>query len=485
MNLMEYEAVIGLEVHAELKTATKIFCSCSTRFGAPPNTQCCPVCMGYPGAMPAWNRQAIVLAVRAGLALQCTVAPYSRADRKHYFYPDLPKAYQISQEKHPLCREGRLEVSLGEKILSVGIERIHVEEDAGKLVHTADQTLVDYNRSGVPLIEIVSKPDLRSGEEAAAYLRALRGVLVRCGVSDCKMQEGSMRCDINISLRPKGSATFGTRVEIKNLNSFSFAEKAIRYEIQRQTRVLQSGERICMETRRFDEKTGTTVLMRVKECAEDYHFLPEPNLPAIRIRQQDVEAIRATLPELPAAHAARLREAYGLSGQDASYLVTEPSVAAFFEETATQTIDPKIVYTLLVGELLPRYPAEPFSSPVSPHRLAELASLLSEGVINRATAKKLLTRLENGDASPREIVKREGLGQISSEEQLRPIVHRVLEQNPRAVQDYWKGKTAALRSLQGRVMAATSGRADPIVSERLLRERLSAQATKKEDANDV
>ncbi|MBQ8431797.1 MAG: Asp-tRNA(Asn)/Glu-tRNA(Gln) amidotransferase subunit GatB [Clostridia bacterium] len=472
MKPMEYEAVIGLEVHAELKTATKIFCSCSTQFGAPPNTQCCPICMGYPGALPRWNRRAVELAVRAGLALQCTVAPYSRMDRKHYFYPDLPKAFQISQEMHPLCREGKVTFSVGEQTHTVGIERIHVEEDAGKLLHTDQKTLVDYNRSGVPLIEIVSKPMIHSGEEAAAYLRALRAVLVRCDVSDCKMQEGSMRCDVNISLRPRGSASFGTRVEIKNLNSFSFTEKAIRYEIQRQTALLERGEKINTETRRFDEATGTTVLMRVKESAEDYHFLPEPNLPAIRIRQRDIDAIRATLPELPREHAARLREGYALSAEEAAFLVLEPAVADYFEDVAGKTRFPKLAYHLLVGELLPKC-GDPFSSPVAAHRLAELTDLLGDGILNRATAKKLLLRLLNADFSPAEIVERESLGQISSEELLRPIVLQVLQGNPRAVQDYRNGKKAALQALQGRVMAATAGRADPILSERLLLEALA------------
>ena len=467
MSNQEYEAVIGLEVHAELKTQSKIFCACPTDFGAPPNTQCCPVCMGYPGTMPVLNRRAVELCIKAGLALGCKITRISRTDRKQYFYPDLPKAYQISQDEAPLCRDGELTFSAETGQRTVCIKRIHIEEDAGKLIHAGEKTLIDHNRCGVPLIEIVSAPDLRTPEQASAYLRALRGVLLACGVSDCRMQEGSLRCDVNVSLRKKGCDALGVRTEIKNLNSFSFVEKALRYEIKRQSDLLGRGEHVESTTCRFDPASGKTYPMRSKESTVDYRFLPEPDLPPICIRDEDIEAIRATLPELPRMRAARMRADYGLTDYDTDLLVSDPALADFFECGVGETKYPKIMVNLLLSDLLRHCGSDPFFSPVSAHRLAELATLLGESTVNSSTAKKLLLRLIDGDIDLFRIVADEGLAQIRDREKLSAVVCEVLAANPRAVADYRNGKTAALRALQGQAMARTAGRAEPVLLEEL------------------
>lgn len=467
-----YEAVIGLEVHAELRTATKIFCACPTEFGAPPNTQCCPICMGMPGTMPSLNRYAVELAVRAGLALGCEIAEVSRTDRKQYFYPDLPKAYQISQDASPLCKGGSLTVKVDGNERRVGITRIHVEEDAGKLIHRGEETLVDCNRCGVPLIEIVSAPDMRSAAEASAYLRALRAILLTCGVSDCRMQEGSLRCDVNLSLRPRGSEEMGVRTEIKNLNSFAFVEKAIAYEITRQTAALARGEEIVPETRRYDVPSGETRLMRRKERSIDYRFLPEPDLLPIRVDRETVARILRTLPELPAARASRLTDDYGINDADAAVLVGEPLLADFYEQAAEDTKYTVVLVHLILTDLLRACTWDPFFSPVSAARMAELAELLGDGVINSSTAKKLLARLIEADLDPRRTVELEGLAQITDPAIIGVTVQSVLAANPKAVQDYRGGKVAALRALQGQAMARTSGRADPRLLESLLLDAL-------------
>lgn len=480
MSQISYEAVIGLEVHAELKTDTKIFCDCSTRFGGAPNTQCCPVCMGHPGVLPRLNRRAVELAMRAGLALNCRIARHCRMDRKHYFYPDLPKAYQISQNEFPLCRDGFLELSTENGTRCIGISRIHLEEDAGKLNHTEQGTLIDFNRSGVPLIEIVSAPELRSGEEAANYLRALRAILVRCGVSDCKMQEGSLRCDVNISLRPVGSEAFGVRSEIKNLNSFAFVQKAIQYEIQRQSQMLQRGEELFSETRRYDEARGITVLMRRKERAVDYRFMPEPDIPPLSVSEEEIEEARRLLPELPAAQANRLALELDIASADAAILVTDPQLAQYFEETAALTAYPKTAANLLLTDLLPHCTAEPFSSPVPVAALAELADLMGQRRINSSTAKKLLLRMTRETISPAETAERENLWQITDPTLLQATVEEVLLGNPRAVADWKRGKRAALQALQGQVMRQTGGRADPLLSESLLLSALNTENKREE-----
>lgn len=482
MDHPEYEAVIGLEVHAELKTESKIFCSCRTAFGAEPNTQCCPVCMGLPGSLPRLNRSAVALAIRAGLALECQIAPRSKFDRKQYFYPDLPKAYQISQNKYPLCKNGCLRIRTAAGTRRIRITRIHMEEDAGKLIHDSTGTLIDYNRSGVGLIEIVSAPDLRSGEEASAYLRALRGILVTAGVSDCRMQEGSMRCDINLSLRKKGEEALGARTEIKNVNSFAFAEKAIQYEILRQSELLSRGECVESETRRFDAALGRTVRMRKKESAEDYRFLAEPNLPVLCVTEEDLAPIRAAMPELPEARRERLCSQYGIAEADAAILTAEPALADYFEESAGHCADAVKLSHFLLGELLRYCRSDPFHSPVSALRLAELVTLWCEERINGTTAKRLLARLTETDFSPEEIAAREDLMQIRDRDRLCDMVGRVLADSPQAVADYRNGKRAALRSLQGRLMALSGGRADPVLGESILLEMLSEREEEKERA---
>ncbi len=472
MSTAAYETVIGLEVHVELATKSKLFCSCSTAFGAPPNTLCCPICLGYPGTLPTWNARAIELAAKAGLALHATVHEISYADRKQYFYPDLPKAYQISQGDHPICTDGYLEFFCNGEERRVNITRIHLEEDAGKLIHRGSQTLIDGNRCGVPLIEIVSEPTLRSGEEASAYLKALRAVLVAVGVSDCRMQEGSMRCDVNVSVHPRGADTLGVRTEIKNVNSFAFVEKAINYESQRQIALLERGENVRMETRRYDSASGKTVLMRTKEKATDYRFLFESNLPPIVLSQKNVEAWRGELPELPNAKQERLIASLGIAEKEAAVLVSDPELAAYFERAAALTDHPTVLLNLLLSELLRYCPSDPFCSPVREARLAELAQLAGEGEINSSTAKKLLLRLTESDFSPSEAVAEEGLGQIRDVAQIDDWIAQILQEQARAVADYRGGKTNALRALQGKLMAKSGGRADPVLAERLLLDAL-------------
>ena len=473
MSFAEYEAVIGLEVHAELKTATKMFCSCSTSFGASPNTHCCPVCMGLPGAMPTLNRRAVELAVMAGAALNCEIATLCRTDRKQYFYPDLPKAYQISQAGSPLCRNGSLSFSAPDGDRRVEIIRVHIEEDAGKLIHRDDKTLIDYNRCGVPLIEIVSAPELRSGAEAAAYLRALRSNLATCGISDCKMQEGSLRCDVNISVREKGSQALGVRTEIKNLNSFTFIEKAIEYETRRHCELIARGEAVRMETRRYDPATGKTYPMRRKETSFDYRFLTEPDLSPISLSEEEINGLRQALPELPAARCKRLMSSYGLSEKEAEILTSDPALADYFEEGAICSSYPKQVANLLLSEILRMCEGDPFACPIPFARLAAVADLFGEGIVNSTTAKKLLVRLCDADFDPHEAVEREGLAQLRDPKLLIRVIEEVLSANARAVADYKNGKTAALRALQGQAMSRTSGKADPVLLERLLKERLA------------
>lgn len=464
----EYEAVIGLEVHVELKTESKLFCSCATTFGAPPNTLCCPVCLGYPGALPTWNQQAIALAAKAGLALHATVHSVSCADRKQYFYPDLPKAYQISQNEHPICTDGYLDLSVNGAEKRVRIVRIHLEEDAGKLIHQDGKTHIDGNRCGIPLIEIVSAPELHSGAEVSAYLKALRSVLIAAGISDCKLQEGSMRCDVNVSVRLRGSTDYGVRTELKNLNSFSFAEKAIAFETERQIRILQDGGTVRAETRRFDADRGETVLMRRKERSEDYRFLSEPNLPPIVISEPMLDLWKKELPELPEERKRRFLSQFELSEQDAAFLCNEPQLAEYFETAAVLTRYPTLLSHLLLSELLRYCTEEPFFSPVSAESMAELTDLLGEGCINSTTAKQLLGRLVRSEFPIRETVLREELYQIREESAIREWIGEVIAENSSAVSDYRGGKLRALRALQGKLMAKSRGRADPVLAERLL-----------------
>ena len=470
----KYEMIVGLEVHVELSTDTKIFCSCSTRFGAAPNTQCYPVCMGLPGSMPVLNRRVVEYAIKAGLATNCKVSRYSGQDRKNYFYPDLPKAYQISQYASPLCRDGYVEIKTESGKRRIGIERIHIEEDAGKLIHDERGTLIDFNRCGVPLIEIVSHPDIRSAEEAKEYLRTLRTLMLYAGVSDCRMNEGSLRCDVNISLRKRGSEGFGVRCEIKNINSFSFVAKAIEYEFARQADMLERGEEILQETRRFDMSSGRTYPMRSKESADDYRYFPDPDLPRVEVSDEMISDLLLEMPRLPAQRREEYISRYGIGEYESELLTSDKALADYFEAAAEQTEYRKTLANIIISELLRLARAEDFECGISPKSLAELATLAGSARINSSTAKKLLQRLWEKDFSPFEIVVAEGLEQINDEELLRRYVTEAIEASPASVQDYKRGTTAAAKAIVGRVMSATGGRANPAIASRLTEDMLDS-----------
>ena len=465
----DYLLTVGLEVHVELKTESKIFCSCSTSYGAEPNSQCCPVCTGMPGALPVLNKQVPLLAVKAGLALGCKINEYSGQDRKNYFYPDLPKGYQISQYDRPLCYGGSLTIEGEEGQKRVEITRIHIEEDAGKLIHRAGATLIDCNRCGVPLIEIVTAPQITSPEEAKDFLLKLRTHLLYTEVSDCRMNEGSMRCDVNLSVRKEGQL-LGQRTEIKNLNSFAFVMKAIEQEYKRQVDLLEAGGRVVQETRRFDEKTGRTEAMRKKENAPDYRFFPDPDLPPVVLSRQEIEEIAATLPRLPLQRQREYSEKYGLGEYDCKRLTAERERADFFEEAVKHTTAFKTLANLVIEEFSPE------KEGLSPLQMAELADLLEEGTINSATAKRLLKELAGKkDVALSPYVEEQGLSQIKDEEILGAIVDTLILENPKAIEDYKRGKKNAAKALLGGVMKKTAGRADPLLAERLIAEALNAQ----------
>jgi len=477
-----YEAVIALEVHVELSTRTKAFCSCPTAFGAEPNTQVCPICLGHPGALPSLNRKAVEFAVKAALALDCQVHPESAFARKNYFYPDLPKGYQITQYDRPLATGGRLDVEVGAETRRVRVRRLHLEEDTGKLLHAGDlYSLVDFNRSGVPLIEIVSEPDCRTPAEAAAYLETLRSVLEYLGVSDVRMEEGSMRCEPNISLRPVGVETLGTPVELKNLNSFRAVERALAYEIERQTALLGAGRKVDKETRRWDEASASTKFMRRKEGADDYRYFPEPDLPSLTLGAGWLECVRRCIPELRPARRDRLVRDYGLPPYDAGVLTASRHLADYFEETVKLLAGgAKAVSNWLMGDvsrLLNEAALEPalmrtrtFTLP--PSSLAELVALVQEGTISGKMAKDVLEESFSGGQSPRAVVAEKGLSQISDSGALETIVAQVVEGNPSVVADLLAGKEKAMGFLVGQVMKATGGKANP----RLVNEMIRAKA---------
>jgi aspartyl-tRNA(Asn)/glutamyl-tRNA(Gln) amidotransferase subunit B len=476
----QYETVIGIETHCELGTATKMFCACPTGFGAEPNTQVCPVCLGEPGSLPVANGRAVEFAARIGLALHCRIAERSQFHRKNYFYPDMPKNYQISQYDEPLCVGGWLDVDVEGEVRRVGITRVHLEEDTGKSLHVgatgrihgADYSLVDYNRAGIPLVEIVSEPDLRSAEEARAYAEELRAVLLALGVSDAKLEEGSMRFDVNVSIRPVGHAEFGTKVELKNLNSLRSLYRAVAYEADRQRRVLADGGRLVQETRHWDEGAGRTEPMRSKEFATDYRYFPEPDLIPIEATAPWVDGLRADLPELPAERRARLAEATGLPAKEVSWLVRDPEVLAYFQAVATGR-DPKVVASWVMGELqrdLREFDHTMASNPVEPERLGGLLDLLSAGTVSATAAKDVLAEMFTSEASPATIVERKGLAQISDTGELEAVVERVVAANPDLAEKFRGGKRGVLGALVGQVMRETRGRANPkLVSDLLER----------------
>ena len=461
-----YELVVGLEVHAELATDTKIFCSCSTSAMAEPNSQVCPVCLGLPGAMPALNKKAVEYAIKAGLATGCTIAPVVKMDRKNYFYPDLPKAYQISQFDVPLCEKGEITISADEGAKIIGITRIHIEEDAGKLNHHDGGSYIDNNRCGVPLIEIVSEPDLRSAAEVTAYLKELRSILIYAGVSKCRMNMGEFRCDINLSVRKPGEA-LGVRTEMKNLNSFAFAEKAVEYEYRRQVDLLESGGGIILETRRFDQDKGITLSMRRKENAGDYRFFPEPDIPVTAVSPEWVEVIKESLPKLPADRRNYYVSRLGLTAYAAETITENKDVSDYFDEALKDCAYPVQLANLLMGDVFAM--SEGGEIAIKPRNLGRLAGLLGEGEISSATGKKLLKALWGTDMDPVFYVDEHQMRILRDRTLITQFCENALAKNPRSAEDYKKGKTNALKALVGAVMAASKGRADPnLVNEILL-----------------
>lgn len=475
---MTWETVIGLETHVELATRTKIFCACTTAFGGAPNTHCCPVCTGMPGTLPVLNRRVLEFAVKAGLALNCQIARYSRFDRKNYFYPDLPKAYQISQLYLPIARDGAVDIRTGAGDKTIHIHELHMEEDAGKLVHDPwlGQTRADYNRCGVPLIEIVTRPDFRTAEEVIAYLEKLKETLVYLGVSDCKMQEGSLRCDVNLSVRPLGSGRLGTRTEMKNLNSFKAIARAIGYEARRQIELIEQGGRVIQETRRWDENKDASYAMRSKEDAQDYRYFPEPDLPPIQLSEDYLDALSAARPELGEEKRARYQADYGLPPYDCETITSDRALAALFEEVTALGAPPKQGANWIMGEVLgalSQRGMEPRDMPLTAPTLARLIALVGAGKLNRNTAVKVFEAVFDTDGDVDGYVAEHGLEQIGDGGLVREACARALAANPRSVADYRGGKEKALGFLVGQVMGELKGRADPQAVNAALRELLA------------
>ena len=477
---MDYEIVIGLEVHSELKTKSKIFCGCSTQFGSEQNTNVCPVCLGLPGVLPVINEKVVEFAIMAGLALNCEIASFSKFDRKNYYYPDLPKNYQTSQYDLPIAQNGYLEIEVNGETKRIGITRVHMEEDAGKLVHsgsiaTSDTSLVDYNRTGVPLIEIVSEPDIRSAEEARAYLEKLKAILQYLDVSDCKMEEGSLRCDANISLRPRGSEKLGTKSEIKNLNSFRAVQRGLEYEAARHEEILDEGGKIIQETRSWDEANSVTVSLRSKEQAHDYRYFPEPDLVPIVIEQDQIEKIRTALPELPDARKARLMKDCGLSDYDAGAITSSKAMADYYDHVIAHKAEAKAAANWLMGEVSKHLNTANLGMeecPVTPVHLAGLIGLIEKGTISNKIAKTVFEEMWTSGKDAETIVKEKGLVQITDEGAIVAIVEAVLAANPQSVADFKAGKDRALGFLVGQIMKQTKGRANPELVNKLLRERM-------------
>ena len=484
----DYEAVIGLETHCQLSTETKIFSTSSAAFGADPNTHIDPVTMGLPGVLPVLNEKVLEYAVKAGLALNCQIAPYSKFDRKQYFYPDLPKNYQISQFDLPIAEHGWLEIEIvkdGKPVRKrIGVTRLHMEEDAGKLVHgsggdlaAASYSLVDYNRAGVPLVEIVSEPDIRSGEEAAAYAEEIRRIIRYLGVGDGNMQEGSLRCDVNISVRPVGQKEFGTKVEIKNMNSFSAIAKAIDYEIDRQIAAIEAGEPIYQETRLWEEGPQRTKSMRLKEGSSDYRYFPEPDLPPIEVSADQLNTWKSELPELPAQKRKRYEEDLGLSAYDTGVMTDDRTVAEYFEQAIATGASSKLVANWIMSDIAGYLNAEKLSIneiKLSPEALAEMVKLIEDGTISNKIGKDILPKLLKDGGSPKEIVEKEGLSQISDPAQIASMIDEVLAAHPDELAKFRAGKTKLKGFFVGQVMKRTGGRADPKLTNQLLGKKLSS-----------
>lgn len=474
---MNYEPVIGLEVHAQLLTRSKAFCSCSTAFGSEPNTQTCPTCLGLPGALPVLNEEAVRLAVRTALALGCSIRPKSVFARKNYFYPDLPKGYQISQFEEPFSDHGHLEIEVGDakERKKIGILRVHMEEDAGKNIHDrGDESIVDLNRSGVPLVEIVGDPDLRSAAEASEYLRSLRDILVFLGVNDGNLEEGSFRCDANVSIRKKGTEKFGTRVELKNINSFRFVEKAIEYEIRRQEAVIESGGRIVQETRGWDEKEGKTFSLRSKETAQDYRYFPEPDLRPLLLDDAFVAKVRAEMPELPREKRERFVSEMKISSSAAGVLTGHPRVAAFFEEAATLHGDPVKVANFVQNDVLREVVTHGLSAdiPVSARQVSELLKLVDSGKISGKQAKEVYAKIVKTERSPAEVVEELGMVQVTDSAAIEALVVQIVEANPKQAESLRGGKLGLMGFFVGQVMKQTNGSASPAVVNDVLKKVL-------------
>lgn len=478
MSREDYEIVIGLEVHAELSTNTKIFCSCPTKFGAEPNTQTCPICMAMPGTLPVLNEKVVEYAVKAGLATNCEISRDSKNDRKNYFYPDLPKAYQISQFDKPLCEHGYIEIDTDDGKKKIGLTRIHIEEDAGKLNHDefGGGTLVDLNRAGVPLIEIVSEPDIRSSEETEKYLRKLKSILEYIEVSDCKMQEGSLRADVNVSVRKKGDTKLGTRTEMKNMNSFRSITRAIEYEVDRQIDVIEDGGKIEQETLRWDEVSGKTFPMRDKEDAQDYRYFPDPDLVAIKLSEEYIQNIKESLPELPESRKQRYLEDYKLSEKDANLITSSKYLSDLFEEAIQVCNNPKAVNNWIISDIsriLNETEMEPVEIPFDAKQLGKLVILIDKGTISSSIGKKVLTELFENPRDPEEIIKEKGWIQISDEGAIKEVVLKILEANPQSIADYKGGKDKALGFLVGQAMKETKGKANPQMLNKMFLEELN------------
>lgn len=474
---MKYEAVIGLEVHAQMLTETKVFCGCSTKFGSGPNTQTCEICIGMPGVLPVLNKKALEFAIRTGLATNCTISSYSRFARKNYFYPDLPKGYQISQYEHPICELGFIDVMVDGETRRIGITRIHMEEDAGKNIHEGggNYSFVDLNRAGVPLMEIVSEPDIRSPKEASEYMKKLRAILRYLGVCDGNMEEGSLRCDANVSVRPVGQKEFGTRAEVKNINSFRFVEKAVEYEIKRQIKVVEEGGKIVQETRLWDSARGITESMRSKEEAHDYRYFPEPDLVPIIAERKWIDEIRAGLPELPDARKGRFVSEYGIPEYDADLLTAEKTVAAWFEDAVKAGGQAKAVSNWMMGDLMRFLNEEntsPEECPMKPAQLAEMLKLVDKGTISGKIAKTVFEEMYRTGKDAGEIVKEKGLVQISDESEIEKAVDEVIAGHPQEAGRFRSGDEKLLGFFVGQVMKTTKGKANPKMLNELLKKKL-------------
>jgi len=465
----KYEAVIGLEVHVELKTAKKIFCDCESKFGGEPNTRVCPICYGMPGALPHLSREAVELAVRAGVVLGCHINKESTFDRKNYYYPDLPKGYQITQYRTPICTGGG--VPIGDR--TIGLERIHIEEDAGKLIHRDGVTLVDYNRCGVPLIEIVSHPEMHTPDEAKAYLNSLRKLLTYSGVSDCKMNEGSLRCDVNVSVHREGESKYGNRCELKNLNSVNFVGRALEYEIKRQCEILEAGGDVVIETRRYNEDTGCTERMRSKETAVDYRYLAEPNIPTLRLSDEYIENVKRQMPKSADEVSLELTSKFGVKSADAEIITRNPDIAAYFMRCASGTEYKSICANLFIGEVLPNLGDDYECEYINYDHLALICDIFGDGKVTSPMAKKLIHMAAELNESPLTIANREKLLKIIDPDEIRVYAESAVAADEKALADYRRGKATVIKQFLGYVMRATGGRADPIIAEEVIKKVLN------------